>query len=203
MVYLDDILIYSSNLSEHWKLVKEILQWLKNNSLYTFLDKYVFYQNSVEFLGYVLGPEGVEMDSEKVQTIQTWPKPHYLKNIQVFLGFANFYRRFIDNYSDLILSLTYLTHKNTNWNWNIKCDSVFKLLKATFTTTLVLAHWDPELPLVLETDTSDHTVAVIWSTHIKEDLHPIVFYSRTLNATELNYDIYNKKLLTIYKAFQK
>ena len=201
MVYLDDILIYSSNLLEHWKLVKEVLQWLKNNSLYTSSDKYVFYQNSVEFLGYVLGPEGVKIDLGKVQTIQTWPKPHYLKDIQVFFGFANFYRRFIGNYSDLTLSLTYMTYKNTNWNWNIKCDSVFRSLKATFTTTLVLAHWNPELLLVLETDISDHTVATILFTHIKEDLHPIVFYSRTLNATKLNYDVYNKKLLAIYEVF--
>jgi len=64
--YLNSILIYSSNLSEHWKLVKEVLQWLKNNGLYIFPNKYVFYQNSVKFLGYILGPKGVKMDPEKV-----------------------------------------------------------------------------------------------------------------------------------------
>ena len=64
--YLNSILIYSSNLSEHWKLVNEVLQWLKNNGLYIFPDKYVFYQNSVKFLGYILGPKGVKMDPEKV-----------------------------------------------------------------------------------------------------------------------------------------
>jgi len=64
--YLNSILIYSSNLSEHWKLVNEVLQWLKNNGLYIFPNKYVFYQNSVKFLGYILGPKGVKMDPEKV-----------------------------------------------------------------------------------------------------------------------------------------
>ena len=64
--YLNSILIYSSNLSEHWKLVNEVLQWLKNNGLYIFPNKYVFYQNSVKFLGYILEPKGVKMDPEKV-----------------------------------------------------------------------------------------------------------------------------------------
>ena len=78
---------------------------------------------------------------------------------------------------------------------------VFELLKATFTTALVLVYWDLELLLVLETNVLNHIIAVILSTYIKEDLYSIAFYSRTLNTTKLNYDVYNKELFVIYKAF--
>jgi len=78
---------------------------------------------------------------------------------------------------------------------------VFELLKATFTTALVLVYWDLELLLVLETNVLNHIIAVILFTYIKEDLHSIAFYSRTLNTTKLNYNVYNKELFVIYKAF--
>jgi len=78
---------------------------------------------------------------------------------------------------------------------------VFELLKATFTAALILVYWDLELLLVLETNVLNHIIAVILSTYIKEDLYSIAFYSRTLNTTKLNYDVYNKELFVIYKAF--
>src|ERR1700720_2629224 len=80
-----------------------------------------FYSESIEYLGFRLSPEGLSMDPAKIQTIQDWPEPRKVNDIQKFLGFANFYRRFIDNYSDIVIPLTRLTRKSNKWNFNDKC----------------------------------------------------------------------------------
>ena len=203
VIYLDDILIYSDNISEHKKHVKEVLRRLCANNLYASPSKCVFHRQQVEFLGYVLGPQGVQMNKSKVQVIQDWPTPRHLRNVQAFLGFANFYRHFIRNYSKITIPLICLTHKSCPWDWSPSCKSAFQLLKSSFTTMPVLTHWDPDLPLVLETDASDLALAAILSTYVEGELHPIAYHSRALNATELNYDIHDKELLTIVESFKK
>jgi len=203
VIYLDDILIYLDNILEHKEHVREVLHCLHINGLYASPGKCVFHREEVEFLGYVLGPHGIQMDRSKVQTIQEWPTPQHLKDVQVFLGFANFYRRFIQDYSKITVPLTRLSRKSVPWYWSPKCNSAFQRLKLSFTTTLVLSHWDPESPLVLETDALDLAIAAILSTYVEGELHPIAYHSRALNTTELNYDIHDKELLAIFKAFKR
>jgi len=203
VIYLDDILIYLDNISEHKKHIKEVLHCLCANNLYASPNKCVFHRQQIEFLGYVLGPQGVQMDKSKVQVIQDWLTPRHLRDIQAFLGFANFYRCFIHNYSKITVPLTCLTRKSCPWNWSSNCESAFQLLKSSFITTLVLAYWDLDSPLVLKTDVSDLALAMILSTYVEGELHPIAYYSRALNTTELNYDIHDKELLAIVKAFKK
>ena len=112
MIYLDDILIYSNNMSEyHWH-VKEVLKCLWKTSLYTKVEKCKFHFKLVEYLGYILSPSGLTMSNNKVKIIQDWPKPKKVKDIQFFLGFANFYHWFIFNYLDIITPLTYLIWKD-------------------------------------------------------------------------------------------
>ena len=94
----------------------------------------------MEFLGYLIGPKGLQMDGEKVRIIKEWPVLHRVKDVQAFLGFANFYRRFIHNYSELAVPLTCLTKKNSMWDWTTKCQDAFDVLKGAFITALVLAH---------------------------------------------------------------
>jgi len=91
VIYLDDILIYSDNLSEHKNHVKEVLRHLQKHKLFASPTKCSFYQTQVEFLGFVLGPTGLQMDESKVQVVRDWPRPHHLRDIQAFLGFTNFY----------------------------------------------------------------------------------------------------------------
>ena len=97
--------------------------------LYAKAEKCKFHSDSVEYLGYVLSPSGLTMSSAKVKTIQEWLEPKKVKDIQSFLGFANFYRRFIFNYSDIVILLTRLTRKNTPWNFDDNCRMVFNTLK--------------------------------------------------------------------------
>ena len=95
LVYLDDTLIYSDNLEQHQEHACKVLQHLQKNHLYACADKCNFHTNSVKYLSYMLSPAGLSMANYKVKTIQEWPKPRKVKDIQSFLRFANFYQRFI------------------------------------------------------------------------------------------------------------
>ena len=99
VIYLDDILIYSNNMSEYHQYVKEVYK----TGLYTKAKKCEFHSESVEYLGYILSPSDLTMSDNKVKIIQDWPKPKKVKDIQSFLGFANFYCWFIFNYLDIVI----------------------------------------------------------------------------------------------------
>jgi len=144
VVYLDDILIYSDDITQYWSYIKEVLKRLRKAGLYAKAEKCEFHSDSIEYLGYVLSPSGLTMSDAKVKTIQEWPEPKNIKDIQSFLGFANFYRRFIFNYSDIVIPLTCLTRKDTSWNFDNKCRRAIKTLKQAFTSTLILTHWVPD-----------------------------------------------------------
>jgi len=140
VVYLDNILIYSDNITQHWSHVKEVLKRLWKVGLYAKAEKCEFHSDSVEYLGYVLLPSGFTMSNAKVKTIQEWLKPKKVKDIQFFLGFTNFYRHFIFNYSDIVILLTCLTRKDTPWNFDNNCRVAFNTLKQAFTSAPILMH---------------------------------------------------------------
>jgi len=171
--------------------------------LYAKAEKCEFHSDSVEYLGYVLSPSGLTMSDAKVRTIQKWPEPKNVKDIQSFLGFTNFYRRFIFNYLNIVTSLTRLTRKDTPWNFDDKCRRVISTFKQAFTFAPILTHWVLDAQLVMETDASDYTLAAILSIMTKDnEIHPVAFHSRTFSASELNYDIYDKELLAIFEVFK-
>jgi hypothetical protein len=203
IVYLDDILIYSDDMSKHQEHVREVLRRLRKHGLYARSDKCEFHKDRVEYLGYILSPEGLTMSDDKVKTIQEWPEPKKVKDIQSFLGFANFYRRFIYNYSDIVVPLTRLTRKGIAWTFDEKCRTSFDTLKKAFTTAPVLTHWAPDKQIIVETDASDYALAAILSIVADDgDIHPIAFHSRTFSSAESNYDTHDKELLAIFEAFR-
>jgi hypothetical protein len=203
IVYLDDILIYSADKASHKEHVREVLCRLHKHGLYAKPEKCEFHTESTEYLGYLLSPSGLTMSPDKVQTIQDWPEPCKVKDIQSFLGFANFYHRFIDNYSDIVTPLTRLTHKSAPWSFSKACHSAFRILKDAFTSVPILTHWFPDAPMILETDASDYAIAGILSLHCSdEEIRPITYFSRTLSAPELNYDTHDNELLAIHESFQ-
>lgn len=140
VVYLDDILIYSSDKATHRKQVKEVLRRLRKHGLYAKPEKCEFDRESVEYLGYILSPAGLTMASDKIQTIQDWPEPRRVKDIQSFLGFANFYRRFIYNFSDITVPLTRLTRKNVPFLFGDAEREAFNYLKSAFSSAPILTH---------------------------------------------------------------
>jgi len=203
VVYLDDILIYSDDITQHQSHVKEVLKRLRKLGLYAKAEKCKFHLDTIEYLGYVLSPSGLTMSDAKVKTIQEWPEPKKIKDIQSFLEFANFYRCFCFNYSDIVILLTHLTRKNTPWNFDDKYRVAFNTLKQAFTSTPILMHWVLDAQLVVETDTLDYALTAILSIMTKDnEIHFIAFHSQTFSALELNYNVHDKELLAIFEAFK-
>src|SRR6204780_654758 len=203
VVYLDDILIYSPDKDTNRQQVREVLCRLRQHGLFAKPEKCEFYKEKVEFLGYILSPEGLTMDPAKIQTIMDWPEPRRVKDIQSFLGFANFYRHFIYNFSDLTVPLTHLTRKGAPWVFGDAERSAFEALKVAFTSAPVLTHWIPNHPIIIETDASDYALAAILSIHFEDgEIHPVAFHSCSFNSTELNYDVHDKELIAIFEAFR-
>ena len=155
IIYLDDILIYSNNPADHKKHVCEVLCRLCENGLYAHPDKCHFSKDTVKYLNFILSKDRLKMDPSKVQTIQDWPEPRKVKDIQSFLGFANFYHHFISNYSDIVILLTQLTCKGIPWNFTDATWKSFQALKSAFTSAPVLTHWVPNKPIIIETNASD------------------------------------------------
>ena len=129
IIYLDDILIFSKNPKEHQEHVREVLTCLQKNQLFAKPEKCEFSINKTEFLGFEISPNSISMSQSKVDAILKWPTPKNLKQVQSFLGFANFYRHFVFNYSDIVIPLTRLTHKLAPWNWSSKADTMFCVTK--------------------------------------------------------------------------
>src|SRR6202048_1944245 len=202
IIYLDDLLIYSDSLAEHKVHVRMVLERLRDAELYLKPSKCQFHVQEVGFLGFIVGPRGIQMDPAKVSAITSWPVPTSVHDIRVFLGLANFYRRFIRNFSKAAAPITALLKKNRKFRWTPEAQVAFDSLRTAFTTAPVLRHFDPSLPTVLEADASDYAVGAVISQRDPESgrLHPITFYSRKFNSAELNYEIYDKEMLAIVET---
>jgi hypothetical protein len=215
VVYLDDILIYSSDPAEHEEHVKQVLERLRAYGLYVKLSKCAFGVEQVEFLGYVISANGVAMELSRVETIKDWPIPRSYYEVQVFLGFANFYRRFIERYSAIARPLTSLMKGSQNgrkqgpFQWGKEQQQAFDKLRDAFVNAPVLIHFDPTKPIRLETDASGFAIAAIlsqpgeWPVKPGErpNWHPVAFFSRKLDAAEMNYGTPDQELLAIVKSF--
>lgn len=128
-----------------------MLQRLIHHKLYAKAEKCEFHRTSTAFLGYVISQEGVAMDDSKVRAVLKWPQPRILKELQRFLGFANFYRRFIRNFSGVAAPLTSMTKRHSmRLSWSPEAIHAFQELKERFTTAPILRHPDPELPFIVE-----------------------------------------------------
>jgi hypothetical protein len=204
LVYLDDILIFSGDLASHRLHVRQVLNRLRKYELHVKPEKSIFHTNTIEFLGFIVSPSGIAMDPAKTDAISRWPVPKTLKDVQSFLGFANFYRRFISTFSDIVLPLTRLLRKDTPFSWDAPQHQAFVALKSMFSKAPILIHFDPSNPIVLETDASDYAIAAILSqiSPSDGDIHPVAFHSRSMQPAEVNYEIYDKELLAIFEAFK-
>src|SRR5882724_8301819 len=205
VIYLDDILIFSNSLEEHRIHVRHILESLHKYNLHLKPQKCLFHTQKIKLLGFMVAPTGISMDTAKTNAVSVWPTPTNLKAVQAFLGFANFYRRFIVGFSDIFIPLIHLTCKDTPFTWGPDHTEAFDMLKAAFTWAPILAHFNPDNPIVVEIEASDYVIAAIIS-QISPDhghIHLISFYSCSMQPAELNYEIYDKELLAIFEAFQQ
>ena len=201
---LDDVIIFSESLAEHVQHVRTILEVLRQHKLYAKVEKCEFHKDQMTFVGYLVSKEGIGMDPTKVSAILDWPIPTTVKEVQSFLGFANFYRKFIQNFSSLTTPLTSLTRKAAKFCWSSAAAAAFSALQHAFTSAPILQHFQPDLPLTIEADASDFALGCILSQPSPTgDLHPVCYYSRKFTAAELNYPIYDKELLAVVAAFKQ
>jgi transposase InsO family protein len=202
IAYLDDILIYSQNEKEHKEHVRTILTLLQQHSLLVDPDKCNWHQEEVEFLGCIVGKNGVKMSPDKIQVVKDWPTPKTVKEIQSFLGFVNFNRQFIQNFSKVAIPLTELTKKDTPFEWTKKQDEAFETLKNACIEPPVLASFRSGEPLRFETDASDLAIGMCAKQERDGKWHPIAYHSRKFTSAEENYDVHDKELLAIVVALE-
>ena len=199
--YLDDIVIYSENELEHKYRVTLVLQRLRNAGLQADLKKSGFSVKRTKYLGFIVSTDGIEVDPEKVYVVESWQYPTSVKVIQSFLGFCNFYRRFIENYGIIAKPLVYLTKNNVPFIFDSECAYAFDTLKATITSAPVLQHYNVDLECMLETDASDGVVASVLSQKHGNDWLPAAFFSKMMAPAELSYAVHDKEMLAIVRSF--
>jgi hypothetical protein len=201
--YMDDILVYSETYEEHVQHVRKVLTKLLENGLYVSLEKCEFHVQEVNFLGYMISPSGISMEKDRVSAIVDWPVPTSVHDIQVFLGFANFYRRFIRAYSNVVVPMTDLLKKSSMpFQWTSAAQKAFDELKQLFSDAPVLRHFNPDSPIFVFTDASGFAMSGIICQSHDGQLHPVAFWSRKFTTAECNYDIHDQELLAIVSVFQ-
>ncbi|KAM0704632.1 hypothetical protein Q7P35_007418 [Cladosporium inversicolor] len=184
VVYLDDILMYSKIYDDYVRDVQKVLQALADAKIKIKPEKTEFHKTEVKFLRYI-------------------PKPGTVKEVQSFLGFANFYQQFIKDYSKIAAPLTELTKKDKVFEWSAKAKEAFQELKIRFSTKLILMIFDLKKPSIVETDTSDKAIgACLSQADNKGKLRPVAYLLRKFTLAESNYEVHDKELLAIIEAFR-
>jgi len=163
-------------------------------------------------LGLIISTKGISIDEDKVETVRNWSKEKKTENgrlnnlfeVQQFLGFCNYYRRFIPKYSEKAEPLTRLTKKDEPFVWGSEQQLAFEMMVTAFTTAPALRHFDHERDVIIETDASDYVSAGVLSQRDDEGvLHAVAYYSKKHSPAECNYDIYDKELMAIIKALEE
>jgi len=184
-IFIDDILVATDIKKRHNELVEEVIKRLEENDLFVKPEKCKWKVRGVEFLGVVIGPKGVEMQKEKIEKVLNWPVPRNIKEVQKFLGLANYYRRFIKDFTRIAAPLHVLVRKEQKWKWEKKQEEVFKKLKMVFTTEPILAILDIDREIIVEADASDYATGGVLLTKCKDEKWRLVaFISKSLNTIE-------------------
>uniref|UniRef100_A0A4W5K2I5 ribonuclease H n=1 Tax=Hucho hucho TaxID=62062 RepID=A0A4W5K2I5_9TELE len=205
VMYIDDIFLYSATRAEHVSLVRRVLGRLLEHDLYVKAEKCLFFQPSVSFLGYCISTSGVEMESDRISAVRNWQTPTTVKEVQRFLGFANYYRRFIWGFGQVAAPITSLLKGGpVRLRWSAEADRAFGHLNDLFTSAPVLAHPDPSLAFIVEVDASEAGIGAVLSQRSGSPpkLCPCAFFSKKLSPAEQNYDVGDRELLAVVRALK-
>ena len=201
--YMDDVLVASRNKKKHQQATHELLEILAANDLFLKPEKCIWEQPRVDYLGLILEEGVTRMDPAKIAGIATWPTPTTVKQVWSFLGFCNFYRPFIYQFSHIARPLNELTRKETLWTWGERQQEAFETLRKRITSEPVLKQPQLEQPFEVEVDASGYAIGVVLMQRDERGKrHPVAYFSSTLNEAEHNYDIYTLELYTIVRALR-
>jgi hypothetical protein len=221
VVFLDDILIYSRTIEEHEEHLRLAFRRLRANKLYVKESKCEFFKREVEFLGHIVGREGVKMMESKVKAIIDWQAPSCQKEVEQFLGLAGYYRKFIKDFSKIASPLSELTgtlkskrprieagkgqkQRSTSkqFKWGEAQQQSFVALKIAVSAAPVLALPDQSREFIVQTDASSYATGAVLMQDFPEGRRPIAFLSKKMDKAELNYPIHEQELLSIMNALR-
>jgi hypothetical protein len=200
LVFLDDILIFSKTLEDHERHVKQVLDTLRKEKLFAKESKCDFFKTEVEFLGHMVGRDGVRMMEDKVKAIGEWPTPAKVGDVRAFLGTAGYYRKFIRDFSSVAAPLSNLTKEDSKFEWGPPQAAAFRALKQAIAKEPVLILPNPSLPFVVHTDASGFATGAVLSQDQGKGLQPIAFLSKKMLPAETRYPVHEQELLAIIHA---
>ena len=198
--FINNVIVGTETEEKHDKIIEEVVRRLVENNLYVKPKKCKWKVREVRFLKVVIGPDGIKMEEEKVNGVLEWLTPKYVKDVQKFLGLANYYCQFIEGFTSIARSLHDLVKKDQKWNWTEKQKEAFRKLKKRFTWRPVLTASDLDKKMRVEVDMSDYAMEEVLLMEYKDrKWKPVAFLSKSLNETERNYKIHNKEILAIIR----
>ena len=201
--FIDDIIVGTEIEEGHDKLVVEVIKRLEENNLYVKPEKCRQKVREVGFLGVVIGPEGIKMEEVKVKGVLEWPTPKCVKDVQKFLGLANYYRQFIEEFASIARLLHDMVKKDKKQEQTEKQNKAFEELKKRFIEKLVLAAPDLDKKMRIEVNASDYITEGVLSIECENRLWRLVaFLSKSLNEIERNYEIHDKEMLAIVRELE-
>lgn len=201
IVYLDDILVYSSSPAEHLQHLDEVLRLLRLEKLYAKPKKCLIAASEVSFLGHTVGKGKLSMDASKVEAVLTMQAPTDVRSMRRFLGCTNYFRRFIADYANISAPLHALTHKKVEFIWTPSCHEAFTALKRALSVAPVLRLPDFAAPFIVSTDASLLAVgAVLLQENANGERHAVAYRSHALDPTQQNWPTHDRELFAIVDA---
>ena len=198
VVYFDDILIYSKFFDEHMVHLRAVFNALRDARLYGNLEKCTFCTDRVSFLGYVVTPQGIEVDEMKIEAIKSWPVPQTITQVRSFLGLAGFYRRFVKDFSTIAAPLHELTKKGAVFQWGKAHEESFVTLKDKLTHAPLLQLPNFGKTFELECDASGVGIGGV----LMQDGKPVAYSSEKLHGPVLNYSTYDKEFYALVRSLE-
>ena len=197
LVYMDDLCVHGVTFEATLMSLREVFARLRYAGLKLKPEKCQLFKEEVKYLDHNVGKEGVKCDPEKVRAVEEWPIPRSVKEVRAILGTASYYRRFIQNFSQLAAPLTNLLHKGVKFVWSEECQKAFDIIKYQLTTAPILAFPTSDDEFRLDTDACNHGVAAVLSQVQNGEEKVIAYASKTLSPTQKVYCTTYKELLAV------
>eukprot|EP00253_Pinus_taeda_P008047 PITA_08047 len=198
LIFIDDILIYSRTIEEHYEHLRRVLQTLREHQLYAKFSKCDFFKEEIQYLGHVITKEGIAVDPEKIKAIMDWPVPKDVTDVRSFMGLAGYYRRFVEGFSKVDFPITSLQKKGKSFQWTPNCQKSFEQLKHLLTTAPILCIADPNKDYVVCTDASKEGLGGV----LMQEGRVIAYESRKLKEHEQRYSAYDLELAAVIHALK-
>lgn len=202
--FVDDIVVTGPTRQAHLANLNEVFKRFSDAGLKLRADKCDFFKKDITFLGHILNGQGLSKTKERVDAVINAPAPRNITEVRAFTGLINYYGKFIKGLAHIMSPIYQLLKKDNDFDWNSNCDKAFKQIKDEIVNDVVLSHFNPSLPIILECDASSYGIGAVLSHKLKTgEERPIAFCSRTLSKAEINYSVIEKEALAIVFAARK